>query len=582
MTISLRPYQAKAKDQARARLACGIRRLLVCAPTGAGKTVLFASIVLSAVAKGSRVLILAHRRELLKQPFCKFIRAGLDPNLVGVVLAGVEAGPSKAILGPIDDADDNTLWRCFARRRSNAPVQIASIDSIRNRAKPPAYLIIIDEAHRTLAAGYLRLADEYPDAVFIGLTATPLRADNKPLGQFFEDMVIVATYRELVAEGFLVEPRVYTVPAAELPDLTRVRIKGGDYDAEQLSHVCDQKGLVGSITDHWKRHGNNAPTFCFGVNVEHSKHIVEQFAQAGIAAAHVDGSTPSSERDEAIASLKAGRIKVLCNVDVATEGIDVPCVKTVILARPTKSLRVFLQQVGRGSRPDKSGLPFVILDHAGAVIEHGLPHMVEFLPEILHNTKNKSGLKSAPARSCPSCWAVVSASCKACPDCGHEFASAPRGGPEEHEGELVEVCAPTDTDLRSAWEKIREECVDKGYQPGWLSVRWNELFPGTNPPAGCDAPNAEECSQRKSERVEILDEYVAKALTKGYTIGWVRSSFRGRTGQFPSNEMLHRCKSVETVRAWLTGLGAVLKMRAPRAVALVVPEPANMVEYEVA
>jgi DNA repair protein RadD len=562
VSLILRAYQARAFHEARRRIAAGCKRLLVCSPTGSGKTVLFAAIVMAAVAKRSHVLVLCPKRELVRQAWQKFVRAGLDPAIIGVIMAGVQAGPTKAILGGIESADDDMLWACMARRRPCAQVQIASIDSLRNRAKPKADLLIIDECHKVLAASHLKIAEEFPEAVHVGVTATPIRADGRALGSFFSEMIVVADYSELVASGHLVEPRCFTVPAEELPDLSRVRIKGSDFDPSELDNACNTPGLVGDAVAHWQRHGNNAPTFVFAVSIDHSKRLRDRFLEAGIPAAHIDGTTPIGERDGALRALREGTVKVLTNVDVLTEGVDLIAVKTIVLCRPTRSLRVFLQQVGRGSRPDPSGLPFTILDHCGSCLAFGLPHMITFVPEILNASKQKSGVTSAPARGCPQCFAVLPASMAVCPECGWEFVAVPREQIEETDGTLVEVVAPTVEQLVASWAKLAEDCTQKGYAPGWCYSEWSRLYPGTKPPAGCVPPSQEACAAVKNERAEILNGYLQQSIDRGMKVGWAKSSFKARTGQWPSLELCQRTQVADVIRGWLAGFAALMAVAA--------------------
>jgi len=307
--VILRPYQADAVARSREALRAGRRCILLVAPTGSGKTVIAAHIIASAVARGRRVLFVAHRRELIDQAFGKLRDAGLAD--VGVIMAGDR------------------------RRNPVAPVQVASIDTLRRRAKPASDLVIIDEAHRALARSYAELREAYPLATHLGLTATPYRADGRGLGDAYEALVSVASPATLIADGYLVEPRVYTVPASDLPDLSRVRLSRGDYAPEQLSAAVDRVGLVGSIVEHWKRHARGVRTVAFAASVSHSQRIAAQFVAAGIAAEHLDGETPVDERAAILRRLEACETLVVSNYGVLCEGWDQPAVKCCILARPT-------------------------------------------------------------------------------------------------------------------------------------------------------------------------------------------------------------------------------------------------------
>ena len=351
--IALRPYQLDAVERVRRALRGGTRRVLIALPTGGGKTVIAAHVIERGVSMAKRVLFIAHRRELIHQCYRKLLEAGIPERDVGVLMAG------------------------DSRRRPGASVQVASIDTLRHRAKPLADLVIVDEAHRALAKSYRDVAAAYPDAVHLGLSATPYRADGQGLGDAYDDLVIVSTPAQLIAEGFLVEPRVFTVRPSELPDLSGVRTRRGDYDERALALAVDRQPLVGNIVEHWLRLADGRRTVAFAVSVEHSRHIAERFREAGVAAEHLDGTTTPLERDAILRRLERGETRVVSNCGVLCEGWDQPSVKCCILARPTKSVGLYLQQAGRILRPwrDPNGdaVSAVVLDHAGCAATHGLP-----------------------------------------------------------------------------------------------------------------------------------------------------------------------------------------------------------------
>ncbi|MBL8718121.1 MAG: hypothetical protein JNL79_19225 [Myxococcales bacterium] len=166
-------------------------------------------------------------------------------------------------------------------------------------------------------------------------------------------------------QGFLVEPRVFTVPAHALPDLSTVKVRGGDYDERELADAVDRRQLVGNIVEHWRKHADGVRTVVFAVSIAHSKHIVERFQEAGVRAEHLDGGTPMLERDAILARLDRGETQVVGSIGTLCEGTDIPSVKCAILARPTKSTGLYLQQAGRILRPYQDQ-PAVILDHAGS------------------------------------------------------------------------------------------------------------------------------------------------------------------------------------------------------------------------
>jgi len=450
--VRLRSYQESAVREIRARVAGGVRRLIVVAPTGSGKTTIAAHIIASAVERGSRVLFMAHRRELITQAFNRLVQLGVPEGQLGVLM-----GRDR-------------------RRRPGAPVQVASVDTLRNRAKPLADIVFVDECHRATAKSYRDIATHYPDALHLGLTATPFRANGDGLDDAYDDLLLVASPRRLIDEGHLVEPRVFTVPTGALPDLSAVRVKRGDYDQRALAEAVDSKTLIGNLVEHWMRHAEGVRTVAFAVSVAHSQHIAEQFRQAGVAAEHLDGGTPTEQRDAILARLERGDTRVVSNCGVLCEGWDQPAVKCAILARPTRSTGLYLQQAGRILRP-WNGQRAIILDHGGCVLEHGLPQ--DDRDFSLEGTKKKrNGKASAPVRTCPSCCAVLPLCTRICPECDTVL-SEQEDIPAERDGTLVEV-HPDDL-KRIELERLRSIADERGYKPGWVYYRFKEKF-GEAPP----------------------------------------------------------------------------------------------------
>ena len=410
-TIHLRPYQIGAVAGIEARIVAGVRRFVLVLPTGGGKTTIAGSLILRAVARRQRVLFLAHRRELIVQAYQRLLDMGLAVEQVGIVMANDR------------------------RRRPGAAIQVASIDTLRRRARPLADIVFVDECHRALAASYREIAVDYPDATHLGLTATPYRAAGKGLGDAYDELIIVATPRQLISEGYLVEPRVFTVPPSQRPNLAGIRVARGDYAARELDEAMNRQALVGNIVEHWQRHAGGVRTVVFAVSIAHSRHITERFREAGVAAEHLDGVTPTPERDAILARLDRGETLVVSNCGVLCEGWDQPSVKCAILARPTKSTGLYLQQAGRILRPWNE-IAAVILDHAGCAHEHGLPQ--DDREFSLEGAKRRRPSKDAiaPVRECPACFLVVSLATRACPACG-EALVASREPPEEVAGDLV-------------------------------------------------------------------------------------------------------------------------------------------------
>ncbi len=453
--VRLRPYQIQALERVHARVAAGVRRIVIVLATGGGKTTIAVQIILEAISRGQCVLFLAHRRELISQTYKRLVQMGVPEAEVGVLMGN------------------------DPRRRPGAKVQVASVDTLRNRAKPKADIVFIDECHRALARSYQEIAACYPDAVHLGLTATPYRADGRGLGDAYQELAVVASPSLLIAQGYLVEPSVFTVPREHLPDLSSVHVRAGDYESKQLEDAVNRKSLVGNIVEHWLELARGKRTVAFAVSVEHSKNIAARFVEAGIPAEHLDGNTPTDERDAVLARLDAGTTLVVSNCSVLSEGWDQPAVKCAILARPTKSTGLYLQQAGRILRPWNDERA-VILDHAGCAVEHGLPQDDR---EFSLDGRKKTGRRSpaeAPTKVCSSCCAVVAVACRTCPECGGEF-PAPERVPEERKGVLVSAQEAREQYLRDEWEKLNRTAIERGYKPGWVYHRFKEKF-GRAPP----------------------------------------------------------------------------------------------------
>jgi len=447
----LRPYQQAMVADTRAAFARGARAVLTVAPTGAGKTVFFGYVAANAAARGTRVLVLAHRRELIRQASRKLEQAGVAHGIIA---------PGHT---PTRDA-----------------VQVASVQTLGRRiglVTAPG-LIVVDEAHHAVAGQWATVTAAFPSARLLGVTATPERLDGRGLGVAaggpFDALVLGPTVADLIAGGFLSPTRVFA--PADAPDLSGVRTRGGDYETGALAAAMDTPTIVGCAVEHYARHAAGQPAILFSPSVAHAEAMAAAFRAAGWRAAAASGATPTAERDAAIAGLGTGAVQVLCSCDLISEGLDVPAVGCVILMRPTKSLGLYLQQVGRGLRPAPGKQHLVVLDHAGNSIRHGI--IEEPRDWSLEGRPKRE--KAPPVRQCPECFAVHAPAPK-CSACGHVYvsAAAEREGPAHVAGELAAV----DLEARLArWGKQRplrdvlleakdEELADvakaRGYRPGW-------------------------------------------------------------------------------------------------------------------
>lgn len=439
--MKLRPYQADAENEARQRFRT-VSSLLLVSATGSGKTVTFSSIVLSAMQRGKRVLILAHRDMLLKQASAKLRAYGVDHGFI------------MAMYTP-------SLYKA---------VQVASVQTLVRRLdkiKQAFDLVIIDEAHLSAAPSYIKVVEHLlglnPKTKILGVTATPSRLDGKGLGKasggLYEDLIIAISTRELIAEKFLVRPVVYA-PKTQI-DVSHIKKKGDDFDSEALADVMDKPVITGSAIEQWKRHCPGVPAVAWCANVAHARHVAEEFNAAGIPARALSGEDDSAERDRALRDLEAGKIKVITFAMLLVEGVDCPAIGAVILLRPSLSLVSYLQVIGRGLRPvyadgfdletiegrtaamlaSAKGDKCFVLDHAGMTFRHGFAD--DEREWSLDGAQKKKGKRkndepALPVKQCPKCF-LVHEPAPACPGCGYEYPANERRAPEHVDGELHEI-----------------------------------------------------------------------------------------------------------------------------------------------
>lgn len=489
MILQNRQYQIEIVSDARtalARLAEGTRRIIIVAPTGAGKTVIACMIIQGAVAKGKRVLFLAGARELVAQ--CS--RKLWDFNVPhGLIMRGDE---------PWDTA-----------------VQVASKDTLaswKKRGKidyPIADVVFVDECHLSLAKGWRTIIEAYPNAVIIGLTATPCRRDGKGLGMLYHAMVQTPPTSWMISNGFLVPIKTY---APYRPNLKGVHSQGGEFVKKEVQAAMDKTALVGDLVQHWRELGEDRLTIGYASGVNHSLHCCEQFNAAGIKAAHIDAKTPLEERDDKIKAFHAGEIKVLWNVDVLTQGVDIPPAACVIDAGPTKSLRKFKQRVGRIMRPFDAKEYAIYLDHAGNVFRHGMPDAdIEWSLDSRETVekKNKPGQPKNPLPIvCPKChWVFTSRS--DCPKCGHRVHRKPLPR-ESSNGKLVAVNGVNGHGSIEDKERFFKKCLaimaHKGRTCGAAAAMYSSKM--GEPPWESGLPNLPSGSEWKRPVTEIYPGYV--------------------------------------------------------------------------
>ena len=407
--LILRPYQESVIDDTREAL----RRhhsVLMQGPTGMGKTAITVFMMGRAAAQGKRAYFLVHQNELLSQTSKALWRQQLEH---GMIASG--------------------------KARSTLPAQVASVQTLVRRMdqyKEPD-LLIIDEAHRAAAKTYQTIIERWPNARVIGLTATPQRTDGKPLDVMFDTLVLGPTIRELMDSGYLCDYEIYAPPIGI--DVSTVKRKMGDFDSKELEAVVDKKSITGSAVGHYKTHASGKRCVVMCVSIKHAEHVAEQYQAAGVSSGVIEGTMTGQQRDKMLADFAAGRLMVICNVQLLVEGVDIPAIEVVQWLRPTQSLVVWMQGNGRGLRPADNKTGLIIFDHVGNCLRHGLPDDDrEWSLEGKEKGKKKAASDEVKIKQCGSCYAVFRPGPQTCPHCG-----APVSGQQRElevvEGELQKV-----------------------------------------------------------------------------------------------------------------------------------------------
>ncbi|MCP4500764.1 MAG: DEAD/DEAH box helicase [Deltaproteobacteria bacterium] len=444
--FTLRPYQNKAKQDIRTAFKYGKRRVVLCMPTGAGKTVTFADMVGNSISNGMRAMILCDRKELIGQAGDKIGDLGLNPTII--------APGHKMVQN-----------NCY----------LASVDTLRRRELPAIDLLIVDEAHKQSFDKMLnRYIAEFNPYV-IGATATPLRTGNQnSLHEIYDEIVEPVTISDLLDGNHLVPARTF----AAREDFTKVKKRGADFDNGALFDKFNSPTLYDGVLDNWNKFGENAKTICFNVNVEHSQIMTEKFKENGVSAAHLDGKTPDAQRRQILRDFKRGEFKVLNNCSVLTTGFDEPSIENVIVNRATLSLPLWLQMVGRGSRTFEGKKDFRVIDQGANVYRHGL--WEEDRTWQLEKKRKRDGDGVAPVKLCECCGMINHASARVCKECNTPF---PIKEKKLERAEFIEVQkklakrglgngTPKPDIHRATENELKQYAKKMGYKSGWV---WQQM-----------------------------------------------------------------------------------------------------------
>lgn len=425
----LRPYQIELLEDVRQAYRDGYRRPCIVLPCGGGKSCITAEVARGATDKDNRVLFLVHRRELVDQIRHTFYSWGVDLSLCRVEMV-------------------QTACRRLARL-------------------PEPRLIITDENHHALASSYRKVYDYFPHAQGLGVTATPVRLNGGGLGDVNDKLVVGASAKWLIENEYLA-PYDYYAPA--VADLSGLHTRRGEFIAAEAADALDKGTIYGDVIGHYRELAKGRKAICYCASVWHSQQMAERFTEAGIPAAHIDGTTDKRVRARIIEQFRAGSLQVLCNVDLISEGFDVPDCGCSILLRPTQSLTLYIQQAMRCMRY-QPGKRAVIIDHVGNYTRFGLPDDDRQWDLEPKRKKKQMVDQGERIRQCPECYLTFPFAAQ-CPHCGYVFPTQGRAVLEERpEAELKQVHGFTLDYSRpedcSSYYELRQYGERHGYKPGW-------------------------------------------------------------------------------------------------------------------
>ena len=457
--MELRYYQKDALKSIRTSIANGLKRIILCAPTGAGKTVMFSKLISEFLDDNqfelNRILILSNRVELLTQSNNTLNRFNISPFIVDSKLK------SGVLKNKLDKNEDIVFVGMSQTIKSRLRSKKNDTQHIFKDFITSLNLLIIDEAHFQ-DHDFIQEHIDF-NTLVIGVTATPIRTNKQsPLKDFYQIIIDDIKINNLIESEFLATPIHYSTSI----DLTNVKTVKGDYDVNQVAELLEKNRTFDGVYENYMRLTPNKKAIIFSGNVESSKNLVSSLNLKGLSAKHIDASCSPKERKDILSWFKNTQNAMLSNVGILTTGFDEPSIEVVILYRATKSLSLYFQMCGRGSRTFDGKKNFFILDFGSNVIRHGFWDANKEW-SLVHKEK---ALGAAPVRECPSCNAVVPIQEKECSFCGHIF---PITEKEKKEAEIAKLKLMTKEELSKLirlkdFKTLELIAEVKGYHKKWV------------------------------------------------------------------------------------------------------------------
>jgi superfamily II DNA or RNA helicase len=482
--MQLRNYQSEMLVRIKEQFAAGNKRVIMQLATGGGKTAMFSAIAQMAVEKGNSVLVITHRRELLGQSGGTLGKFGLKAELLTARTKKIEPGI----------------------------LYVGMVETIKARIEKEGYLefvksfkiIVIDEAHIQNFNAIFEMLDQ--SQYVIGATATPYRDGKmRPLKDDYDVIVPGIQINGLIQEGFLTKAVSYGFTV----DLSDVRITGGEFNEKDLQAVYDEDKLYTGAVTQYEKFTAGTKFLAFAPTVLNSIRLAEEFNQAGIATAHIDAGTPDEERRTILADFAANKYKGLVNVGILTTGYDQPDIETIIIYRATKSLPLFLQMCGRGSRPSPGKNKFTIIDFGNNVGRHGFWQADREWSLDIAETKKRKEKEAPPVKECKVCGALIPLNSRVCPECGAEIPMTEKekkaaalvllDDSKEAQMDKYRRMSPSRLQAKAEFATVSELEImreAKGYKQGWVC-----------------------------HKLKTLERFTAYEQLKGYRKGWARLQY---------------------------------------------------------
>ena len=432
--MKLRDYQEELVDGIKQSMIAGNHSIIVQSPPRSGKTVVMAHIAKGATDKGNTILFFSHRKEINEQVVNTFKRNGVDMNLV-----------------TIDS--------------------VTKVARNLDRIQEPS-IILIDEAHHVKAKTYLKIIEHFSNSVVLMFTGTPARLDGSGFDDIADDIVLGKPVKWLQDNGNIAPFKYY---APSLIDTTNLKKRGGEFTKKSVDDTM-KRVIYGDVIRHYEKLAKGKQAIVYTHSVETSESVSNTFKKNGYTSIAISGKTPPEVRERAMQAFRDGKLTIMVNCELFTEGIDLPNVDVCIMLRPTQSLSLYLQFAMRALNP-RDGKTAIIIDHVGNVDRHGLPNADrEWSLKGVNKTKKKLKLGEPTTRTCDECYATFWSAERICPMCGHE------NKPTKEEVEIIreieleerrqEVASKVETFVTSdqcqTVEELKEFAKQHGYKPGWV------------------------------------------------------------------------------------------------------------------